>query len=136
MPIIEATSRSKWFIGEYDFAVDGGAVGTINLRGYGQLGSLVPAGCIIADAWIDVLTTVTSGGAPTIAGQLEAAGDVFAATAFGSFTAGRKNALPTGVSASVSAGAQIKTTVARQIAIVIAAAALTAGKFRVGVLAV
>lgn len=135
MPVIEATQRVKAFEGEYDFAIDGGGIGTINLRGVGGIGSLLPIGAVIVGGYIDVLTALTSGGAATIAGQAEAAADLFAATAVATFTLGRKNILPAPASGSVSAATYLKTTAARQLAIVIAAAALTAGKMRIVVLA-
>jgi hypothetical protein len=110
----------------YDFAVDGGAISTINLRGDDS----IPAGAIIIDGYIDVITPLASGGAATIAlTSQEAAGDVVAATAVATWTAGRKNVLPASASGSVTASTKIKTTAARVAQIVIAAAALTAGKF-------
>jgi len=134
MPVAEGTGQSKWFEGEYDFAVDGGAISTIILRGVGALGGLIPAGAIIIGGYVDVITQLTSGGAATIACQSEAAGDIFAATAVASFTAGRKNVLPAPATGSVTASTYVKTTVARALSIVIAAFALTAGKMRVAVL--
>ena len=111
----------------YDFAVEGGAVSTIGLRGATD----IPSGARCVGGYIDVLTTLTSGGAATIALQLEAAGDIVAATAVASWTAGQKNILPALTSGSVTAGTTVKTTAARDISVVIAAFALTAGKFRV-----
>lgn len=134
MPIAEGTGQSKWFEGEYDFAIDGGAISTIVLRGAGALGGLIPNGAIIVGGYVDILTQLTSGGAATIACQAEAAGDVFAATAVASFTVGRKNVLPAPASGSVTASTYLKTTAARAISIVIAAFALTAGKMRVALL--
>lgn len=113
--------------GDYDFAVDGGAVGTIGLIG----SAVIPAGAIIICGFIDVLTTLTSGGAATIAVQVESAGDIVAATGVASWTAGLKNVLPAMTSGSITAATAVKTTAARDISVVIGAAALTAGKFRV-----
>jgi hypothetical protein len=103
----------------YDFAVDGGAVGTINLLP----AAAIPSGAVITRALLRVLTVPTSGGAATIALQIEAAGDLQAATAF--------NAAPFSTVGAKALGANITTTAARNIAAVIAAAALTAGKFEV-----
>ncbi len=136
MPIIETNltegggfslSRQKVARGDYSFAVDGGAVSTIALTG----GLLIPSGAIITRGFIEVTTALTSGGAATIAVQVEAAGDICAATAVASWTAGRKNILPAPTSGSLTASTAVKTTAARDISIVIATAALTAGVFKV-----
>lgn len=111
--------------GDYDFAADGGAVGNINL--IGALG--IPSGALILAAYIEVVTPPTSGGAPTIALQLEGAGDVQAAAAISGApwsTTGAKLS-----SARTRAAAPLKLTAARDIVMVIATAALTAGAFRV-----
>jgi hypothetical protein len=125
MPIEEGTRSEKTAKFFYDFAVDGGAISTINLRGE----DTIPPNSVITSGYIDVLTQLTSGGAATIALQAEAAGDIVAATAVATWTAGRKNTLIAPASGSVTAATIVKTTVARNPAVVIAAAALTAGKF-------
>ena len=52
----------------YDFAVQGGATSTINLRDRAGAAATLPAGAIIKKVIIDVTTTVTStGGTGTIA---------------------------------------------------------------------
>lgn len=105
----------------YDFAVDGGAIGTIALRG-----ESIPSGAIVINTLIRVLTPVTSGGAATVALQAESAGDVQAAAAVSGApwsTAGAKRATLTATSAPVI------TTAPRTPSAVIAAATLTAGKF-------
>ncbi len=134
MPIIETNTtegagvgRLKSVRGDYSFAVDGGAVSTIALIG----SPAIPSGAIITGGFIEITTTLTSGGAATIAVQVEAAGDICAATAVASWTAGRKNVLPARTSGSLTASTSVKTTAARDISIVIAAAALTAGVFKV-----
>lgn len=131
MPIIEGTRRLKEAKGEYDFAVDGGLVSTISLRATAEdsLGNLIPLGSYIEGGFIEVLTILASAGAPTVAVNSEAAGDVLAATAFGSSpwsTTGVKSITEAFTGATV-----VKTTVARSLAITIATAALTGGKFRV-----
>ena len=132
MPVIEGTTRVKLAVGEYDFAIDGGLVSSITLRGIGALGAALPIGAVITGGYIDVITQLT-GGASTIAIQSEAAGDIVAATAVASWTAGPKNILPADTSGSVTASTRAKTTAARNLVVVIAGAALTAGKFRVAV---
>jgi len=113
---------------EYDFAVDGGAVGTIPLRAIAaNLGSTFPANTEIFDSIIDVLTPLTGGAGATAALQAEAAGDVVAAavvTGAPWSTGGRKAGIP------VSAATSIKTTAARTPSLVVAVNPLTAGKFR------
>jgi hypothetical protein len=125
MPILEGTGRLKTVRGEYDFAVDAGAISTITLRGDNSIG----AGAVILGGYIEVDTALTSGGAATVAVTSEGAGDLLAAAAVSGApwsTTGRKSIIPvfTGVST-------VKTTVVRSLAITIAVAALTAGKFRV-----
>lgn len=134
MPIIETTvaegtpgPRMKIARGIYDFATDGGAVSTIALMG----ATNIPSGATIVGGYIDVHTQLTSGGAATIACQVEAANDILTAVAVASWTAGRKNILPAPTSGALTASTAVRTTAARDISIVIAAAALTAGRFSV-----
>lgn len=125
MPLLEGTGRLKTIRGEYDFAVDGGAVSTITLRGDNG----IPAGSYILGGFIEVDTAVTSGGAATVAVTVESAGDVLAAAAVSGApwsTTGRKSVIPVFTGATT-----LKTTVARSVTITVATAALTAGKFRV-----
>jgi hypothetical protein len=133
MTVISGTSALKSAQGEYDFAVDGGAVSTITLRqgGGNTLPNVIPAGAIILEGWIEVDTLVTtaSGNTGTVAVNSEAAGDLLAAAITSGApwsTTGRKSIIP------VSTGATtVKTTVSRSLAITVATAAITAGKFRV-----
>jgi hypothetical protein len=111
--------------GDYSFAVDGGAISTIALSG----STGIPSGAIVLAAYIEVVTPPTSGGAATIAVQVESAADIQAAAAVSGApwsTAGVKLS-----SARTFATAPIKTTADRDISIVVAAATLTAGAFRV-----
>lgn len=131
MPVIEGTRRLKEAKGEYDFAVDGGAVGTITLRASGDdvLGNEIPAGSVITGGYIEVDTLLTSGGAATVAVASEAAGDLLAAAAVSGApwsTTGRKSIIPAATGATT-----VKTTARRNLAVAVATAALTAGKFRV-----
>jgi hypothetical protein len=91
----------------------------------------IPSGSVIVGGYVDVLTQLTSGGAATIACQIEAANDILTAVAVASWTVGRKNILRTALDRRLTAGTAVKTTAARDISIVIGAAALTAGKFDV-----
>ena len=113
--------------GDYSFAVDGGAVSTIALSG----GTGIPSGAILLAAYIDVTVAVVGAGA-SVAVQVESAGDVQAAAAVSGApwsTTGVKLS-----SARTFASAPVKTTAARDISIVISAAVLTAGAFRVYVI--
>lgn len=131
MPIMEGTRAVKTAVGEYDFAVDGGAVGTIVLRSApgDSNGNEIPAGSVILGGYIEVDTALTSGGAATVAVTAESAGDLQTAAAVSGdpwSSTGRKDITP-----DMTGSATIKTTARRSIAITVAAAALTAGKFRV-----
>lgn len=121
MGIIEGTTVLKTVVAEYDFAVDGGAVSTITLRGDNS----IPAGAVITGGFIDITTSCASA-TGTIAVQAEAAGDILATSLEAALTAGRKSVIPAGTGAT-----SVKTTAARNIKIVIATAAFTAGKFTV-----
>lgn len=122
MPVIEGTTRPKVAEANYDFAVDGGAVSTITLRGDNS----IPAGSVITGGYIDVETAVLPITTTTVALSAEAAGDLRAAAVASDLTVGRKSIIPAGTGAT-----SVKTTVARSLAVVIAAGAVTAGKFRV-----
>ena len=133
MPVIEGTGKVESSLGRgqslfahglYDFAVDGGAVGDIALRG----DSVIPSGAIIINAIIRVNTVLTSGGAATVAIKTEGAADINAADAISGApwsTTGAKRADFTATTAP------ILTTAARTITATVATAALTAGKFTV-----
>jgi hypothetical protein len=84
MPVIERnaseglSSRAFRIVrGDYAFGTDGGAVGTIALMG----STAIPSGATILGGWLEVTTAVTSGGAATVAIQVEGAGDIVAAAA-------------------------------------------------------
>lgn len=120
------------FKGVYDFAVQGGAIGTINLYDpvFGKKIALVlPASFIINNVTIDVITAPTSGGSATLAltsGQ--SAGDLLAALAKASFT-GLIQGIPVG---SASTSIKVPATQAAPgstVSLVVATAALTAGQF-------
>lgn len=106
-------------VGFYDFAVDGGAVGTIALRG-----DKVPAIAYILGYKIVVDTAVTSGGAATAALGATANGDLVAATVVSGAPWST-----TGPKAEVRGQTAVGDDTALQLTV--AVAALTAGKFRV-----
>lgn len=111
---------------QYSFAVQGGAIGAINLVGEDGKAAKLPKGAIVRDCLIDVVTAPTSGGAATIAfGTGQAANDLKAATAIASIT-GLVACVPVGTAATA-----IKLTLDRTPTITVAAFALTAGKFYV-----
>lgn len=130
MAVIEGTDRVKTAVGEYSFAADGGAVGSITLRGSGALGAGLPLGSVVTGGYVEVDTALTSGGLATVGISLEGAGDVVAATVISGApwsTTGRKSVIPAGTGAT-----SVKTsTGTRSIVAVVGVAALTAGAFRV-----
>jgi hypothetical protein len=128
MPIIEGTTSVKTAVGEYDFAVDGGAASTITLRGSTSTGNTVPAGSVIMSGYIEVDTGVASA-AGSAAVTLEGAGDLLATVAITGApiaSTGRKAIIPVGTAAT-----SVKTTVARAVTFTISGGTVTAGKFRV-----
>jgi hypothetical protein len=108
----------------YDFAVDGGAVGTITLKN----SPVIPAGAIILGGIEHGITLPTSGGAATIAigfGSGAQSALLKAATAIASYVAGvPRELIPKWTSATI-----FKVTTEGKITITVATAALTAGKF-------
>lgn len=109
---------------EYDFSRHGGAVGDIALSG-----DDFPIGAVIDIGKIYVNTEVTSGGAATVALKVNATNDTFNAGTISDFTAGAiidttLNGVATNCITVTSADVGLTLTVA--------AAALTAGKFTVG----
>lgn len=119
----------------YDFAVDGGAVGNITLRG-----GTLPAGAIVIASCTDQTVAFTSGGSAQLAVAVESAGDLQTALLYSDITgvaclSDGMNATGSGVLAV--AGGQdlygltttIKTTAARSLVMAVSVAALTAGKF-------
>lgn len=130
MSVIEKTDRLLGGLGRgepkacvclYDFAVDGGAVGDIALRG-----DVLPSGAVIVDSLIRVETVLTSGGAATVAIKTEGTADVNAADAISGApwsTTGAKRGDLTSTTAPVT------TTAVRTPTATVGTAALTAGKF-------
>lgn len=111
--------------GRYDFAVDGGVQGDINIT----LEADIPSGAIILGGFAKVLVVPTSGGAATLAIKVEAAADIIAAAAISGApwsTAGRKSVIPVFTGAT-----SVETTAARKIVATVGAADLTAGRIDV-----
>jgi hypothetical protein len=121
--LIEGTTEVKSITAAYDFAVDGGAVGDIVLRGIDASGNSVPAGATVITGWVDVATAVTATGG-TFALKLEGTADLLAGAA--SITTGRKSIIPVGTGATA-----IRTTATRSITATVATAAATTGKLTV-----
>ena len=107
----------------YSFAVDGGAVGDIALRG-----ETIPSGVIITDCLIVVGTALDSGGSATVAVKAQSAADLNAADAFGGAPWSTTGAKRGDFDADT---APILTTAERTITATVATAALTAGVFDV-----
>lgn len=111
--------------GRYDFAVDGGAISTIDLTSQAQ----IPANAVILGGFVEVDTLLTSSGAATVGVNVETAGDIVAPTTVAGApwsTTGRKSIIPVFTGATT-----VKTTVARKITATIAAVTVTAGAFDV-----
>lgn len=115
----------RTIVGTYDFSVQGGAIGSVNLKDVNGMDATLPRSGIILNSLIDVITAPTSGGAATIAFTAQSAGDIKAALAIASYT-GLVAGVPTG-----SAATCIKLTADRTLTATIATAALTAGKINV-----
>lgn len=111
---------------EYSFATDGGTVGSINLRN-----ATLPANARVTRAWYEVLTALTSAsGASTIAFSIPTndANGILAPIAISDVSTpwalGVHSTIQNGLVTNISE----KTTAARNIQMVLAGEALTAGK--------
>lgn len=115
--------RVKAAVAEYDFAVDGGAIGNHTLRG-----DVLPKGAVVVDSLINVDTKLESGGEATVLLSAEAEGDLQASKKVSEApwsTATPKRGAVTATSTPVA------TTAVRSVVAKIGTAALTKGKFRV-----
>jgi hypothetical protein len=110
---------------KYDFAVQGGAIGSVNLVDVDGKDAVLPNKAIIKQVIFDVITAPTSGGSATIAFTANSAADMKAALAIASWT-GIVAGIPVGTAAT-----SIKLTAQRTLTATIATAALTAGKINV-----
>jgi hypothetical protein len=124
--ITEGTGYLKSYRGEYDFAVDGGAISTITLR---SNDGPIPSGSVIMGGYLEIDTGFTTGSAAVAGVQVEAANDIVASTIVSGApysTTGRKSIIPVFTGATT-----VKTTAARSPAMVVATGTITAGKGRV-----
>src|SRR5436853_534019 len=80
MAPIPLTLRVKEFRGDYDFATDGGAIGSISLRAPVGGSGPIPNGSVIIGGYLDVTAGLTTGTAATGALTVQTAGDIVAAT--------------------------------------------------------
>lgn len=101
----------------YDFAKQGGAIGTTNL------GIGLPANAIILHTWVYSITQPTTSAAGTLALKCQNAGDILAATAAASFAAAGAS-----IEGAATGTTYKYTTAACSLQAVIATGALTAGK--------
>ncbi len=113
-----------WVRAKYDFAVDAGAQGAINLFP----SVAIPSGSLVLGVYINVTTVPTSGGAATAALHVNAADDID--------TAGVISAAPwstTGWKAADLAlgSSPVQLTADRNVILTIGAADFTAGVFEV-----
>lgn len=118
---VEGLNVGRLAIFDYDFAVDGGAVGTI------ATGVTLPAKAIIEKCWFRVQTQLVDAGAGTLAVACEDAGNILTAAdqtgvAAGAFLASNITGVAANMVDDIAA--------ACNISYVIAGAAATAGKVR------
>jgi len=128
-PVTKAVmpSKSEVFLAraEYNFAVDGGAIGAIASK------TVIPKNAIIIGGFVDVLTTCTTAGADagTMAISVESAGDIVSAIAVSNganpWDAGRRAIIP---KRNTPESTSIKATAARRVTFTIATQAFTAGR--------
>jgi len=116
---LEPTKRVAYF--EYDFSVDGGAIGDITLRG-----DSLPDDAVIMGGMVHVKTACAGGAGATVSLKMESAADIMTATAMaGMVTNALLDVEPDGTAANA-----VRTTEnGRQVVATIATDALTAGKF-------
>lgn len=107
----------------YDFAVDGGAVGFIDLADAMKL----PVGTKILRVWYSVETAFTSGGSATVA-----IGDAASGARYLAATAYNNAAYNAGTLAQAAIGTPVAVSSANigKLGITVATAALTAGKLK------
>ena len=107
---------------EYDFATDGGANGTITLRGLGP----IPANFVVTQGNYFVNTQITGAGTVSFGTATGTPANLLAATAIGTMgTAGSKALLPI----QATTGSHINITTESAPVMVIAGGPLTAGSF-------
>lgn len=127
-------SHKVCMVGKYDFALQGGAISTINLADAKTSASTiqalkVPANFVITNVIIDRVTSpgaITSG---TISLGINSTADLLAAT---NMTAFDGTSLLAGIPVGTAATA-VKVTADTPVTVTIATTALTAGKFYVSI---
>jgi hypothetical protein len=125
--LISPSNLDNRLICLYDFAKHGGAIGRVALPN-----GRMPKGAVITNSYMRVTTVPTSGGAATIAIECEAIDDIQAAALISGApwsTTGLKDT--TAPEPGTESTYILTTTATRKITVVIAAAALTAGRFYV-----
>jgi len=118
---LEPSKRVAYF--EYDFALDGGAIGTVALRG-----DRLPIDAVVTSGMVHANAAFTSTGAPTVTLGVETAVDVLASTLKGALTL---NALLDTVPVGTAATSIRTTAVGKGVTMTIGVAAITAGKLTV-----
>lgn len=113
--------------GKYDFAVQGGAVGSINLIDEEGNAVKIPDNAIVTNAIIDVVTQPTSASTPTVAVGIASTTDILTGTAIASVTG-----ILQGTPANTVATA-IKMAAENTLTTTVAGTTLTGGKFYVHV---
>lgn len=116
-------------VGKYSFAVQGGAVGNINLLSdLNDTNSTVtiPDNAVIKNVWVDVLTTPIGGTGASVKIELVNDADLVASTSVASFTG-----LLLGIPDHATAADWIKLSADKTLKLEAVSAALTAGKFNV-----
>ncbi len=115
---------------EYDFAKQGGALGTFFLRG-----PTLPDNAVVSDCWIDVITVPDTGGEGTaaIALGLESTTDIQTSTSYGGAPYSTEGLADLTGPEPGTEGGYIKLTATRGLRMTIATARVTAGKFFVTV---
>jgi len=116
LPELAERKTAGWYVGTYDYALDGGAVGDI------ALDCVVPDNFIVYDGLIEVVTPVTPV-TNMCSLKLNAAGDILAAST--NLSATLVDTIPVGTAATA-----VKMTADRTLTVTFTSAA-TAGKFRV-----
>jgi hypothetical protein len=106
---------------KYSFAVQGGSISTVTLKGADGASCTIPDNAVVLDSYIDVVTAFAGAGAYLSFSTGKAAADIKALTAIASVT-GVLRGIPDG-----TAAAAIKMTADVVPKMVIASAALTAG---------
>jgi hypothetical protein len=125
MPFMEGTRSLKSYKGEYDFAVDGGAIGTIVLR---SDDGPIPSGSYVLGGFLEIDTLFTTGTAAVAGIQVNAANDTVASTIVSGApysTTGIKVIIPAWTATTI-----VKTTASRAPSMVVATGTITAGKGR------